>query len=81
MQGNGNLGTNSALTLGPRKSTEKLDRVTRSQDLADTADPLILKLISIMLKSFGSYLTGNTIRLRYKAQPVNAVWGNSRCLL
>jgi hypothetical protein len=28
-----------------------------------------------------SYLTGNTLRLHYKAQPVNAVWGNSRCLL
>jgi hypothetical protein len=28
-----------------------------------------------------SYLTGNTSRLRYKAQPVNAVWGNSHCLL
>jgi hypothetical protein len=28
-----------------------------------------------------SYLTGNTLRLRYKAQPVNYVWGNSRCLL
>jgi hypothetical protein len=28
-----------------------------------------------------SYLTGNTLRLRYKAQAVNAVWGNSRCLL
>jgi hypothetical protein len=25
------------------------------------------------------YLTGNTLRLRYRAQPVNAVWGNSRC--
>jgi hypothetical protein len=24
--------------------------------------------------------TGNTLRLLYKAQPVNAVWGNSRCL-
>jgi hypothetical protein len=23
-----------------------------------------------------SYVTGNTSRLRYKAQPVNAVWGN-----
>jgi hypothetical protein len=22
-----------------------------------------------------------TLRLRYRAQPVNAVWGNSRCLL
>jgi hypothetical protein len=30
---------------------------------------------------FSPYLTGNTIRLRYKAQSVNAVWGNSRCLL
>jgi hypothetical protein len=28
-----------------------------------------------------SYLTGNTLRLRYSAQPVNALWGNSRCLL
>jgi hypothetical protein len=27
------------------------------------------------------YLTGNTLRLHYKAQPANAVWGNSRCLL
>jgi hypothetical protein len=26
-------------------------------------------------------LTGNTLRLHYKAQPVNAVWGNSCCLL
>jgi hypothetical protein len=28
-----------------------------------------------------AYLTGDTSRLRYIAQPVNAVWGNSRCLL
>jgi hypothetical protein len=27
------------------------------------------------------YITGNALRLFYKAQPVNAVWGNSRCLL
>jgi hypothetical protein len=33
------------------------------------------------LYKFSPYLTGNTLRLRYKAQPVNAVWGNSRCLL
>jgi hypothetical protein len=33
------------------------------------------------IKEFSSYLTGNTLRLQYKAQPVNAVWGNSRCLL
>jgi hypothetical protein len=30
---------------------------------------------------YSPYLTGNTLRLRYTAQPVNAVWGNSRCLL
>jgi hypothetical protein len=30
---------------------------------------------------FGSNLTGNTLRLIYRAQPVNAVEGNSRCLL
>jgi hypothetical protein len=30
---------------------------------------------------YSSYLTGNTLRLRYRAQPVNAAWGNSRCLL
>jgi hypothetical protein len=30
---------------------------------------------------FSSYLTGDTLRFRYRAQPVNAVWGNSRCLL
>jgi hypothetical protein len=28
-----------------------------------------------------SYLAGNTLHLRYKAQPVNAVWGNICCLL
>jgi hypothetical protein len=30
---------------------------------------------------FSSYLTGNASRLRYKAEPVNAVYGNSRRLL
>jgi hypothetical protein len=33
------------------------------------------------VQEFRLYLTGNTLRLRYKAQPVNAFWGNSRCLL
>jgi thioredoxin-related protein len=27
------------------------------------------------------YLIRNTLRLRYRPQPVNAVWGNSGCLL
>jgi hypothetical protein len=30
---------------------------------------------------YGPYLTGNTSHVRYRAQPVNAVGGNSRCLL
>jgi hypothetical protein len=29
----------------------------------------------------GVHLAGITLRLRYRAEPVNAVWGNSRCLL
>jgi hypothetical protein len=29
------LGTNSAFALGPRKTTENLDRVDRSQDITD----------------------------------------------
>jgi hypothetical protein len=37
-------------------------------------------LLNNIYKS-SSYLTGNTSRNRYKAQPVNAVWGKSRCLL
>jgi hypothetical protein len=27
------------------------------------------------------YFTGNTVHLLYRAQAVNAVWANSRCLL
>jgi hypothetical protein len=30
---------------------------------------------------YSPYLTGNTLRLRYRALPVNAVWENSRSLL
>jgi hypothetical protein len=37
--------------------------------------------INTLCGHFSSYLTGDTLRLRYRAQPVNAVWGNSRCLL
>jgi hypothetical protein len=32
-------------------------------------------------KKLSPYLTGNTLRLSYRAQPVNAVWGNSWHLL
>jgi hypothetical protein len=37
--------------------------------------------INTLCEHFSSYLTGNTLRLRYEAQPVNAVSGNSHCLL
>jgi hypothetical protein len=44
-------------------------------------NPLKTEFIHNFIYKFSSYLTGNTLRLHYKAQPVNAVWGNSRCLL
>jgi hypothetical protein len=37
--------------------------------------------INTLCGYFSTYLTGDTLRLHYRAQPVNAVWGNSRCLL
>jgi hypothetical protein len=37
-------------------------------------------LLNDIYKS-SSYLTGNTLRLHHKAQPVNAVWGNSHWLV
>jgi hypothetical protein len=44
-------------------------------------NPLKTEFLLNNIYKFSPYLTGNTSRLRYKAQPVNAVWGNSRCLL
>jgi hypothetical protein len=35
----------------------------------------------VNIRESSPYLTGSTLRLRYRAQPVNAVSGNSRCLL
>jgi hypothetical protein len=37
--------------------------------------------INTLCEHFRPYITGNTLRLYYRAQPVNIVWGNSRCLL
>jgi hypothetical protein len=34
----------------------------------------------LLNNEYSSYLTGDTLRLRYRTQPVNAVWGNSRLL-
>jgi hypothetical protein len=44
-------------------------------------NPLRTEFLYNYIYKFSPYLTGNTLRLRYKAQPVNAVWRNSRCLL
>jgi hypothetical protein len=43
--------------------------------------PLKTEFLHNFINKSSLYLTGNSLRLRYKAQPVNAVWGNSRCLL
>jgi hypothetical protein len=44
-------------------------------------NPLKTEFLLNNIYKSSSYLTGNTSRLHYKAKPVNAVWGNSRCLL
>jgi hypothetical protein len=42
----------------------------------------LLEISTLIQYSVGSmYLAGNTSRLRYRAQPVIAVWGKNRCLL
>jgi hypothetical protein len=37
--------------------------------------------IQCVVKMWSLYLTGNTLVLRYKSQPFNALWGNIRSLL
>jgi hypothetical protein len=53
--------------------------------LADTLynriNPLETEFFLTNIQASSSYLTGNTLRPHYKPQPVNAVWGNSLCLL
>jgi hypothetical protein len=44
-------------------------------------NPLKAEFLRNNIHKSSPYLTGNTLLLRYKAQPVNAVWGNSRCLM
>jgi hypothetical protein len=44
-------------------------------------NPLKTEFLLNNIYKYSSNLTGNILRHRYKAQPVNAVWGNSRCLL
>jgi hypothetical protein len=68
-----NLGSNSAFSLGLRKTTENLNRVGRWENYTES--------VNTLCGHFSPYLTGNTLRLHYRAQPVDAVWRNSRCLL
>jgi hypothetical protein len=44
-------------------------------------DHVYLTCLLYNIYKFSSYLTCNTLHLPNKAQPVNAVWRNSRCLL
>jgi hypothetical protein len=44
-------------------------------------NPLKTEFLPNNIYKSSSYLTGDISRLHYQAQPVNAVWGNSRCLL
>jgi hypothetical protein len=46
-----------------------------------SVNPLKTEFLLNNIYKFSSYLTGNTLRLHYKAQPVNAVWGKNRRLL
>jgi hypothetical protein len=53
----------------------------QDQPSMERANTLKTALLLNNIYKSSPYLTGNTLRLRYKAQPVNAVWGNSSCLL
>jgi hypothetical protein len=72
----------------PRPTNEELPAVP-TNSLRYTVLPLNKTLINPLKTEFlhsfiyksSPYLTGNTSRLHYKAQPVKAVWGNSRSLL
>jgi hypothetical protein len=66
-----------------RRQNAKSDTLSVSLTviLVQGLKPLKTAFLLYNIYKFSSYLTGNTLRHRYKAQPVNAVWGNSRCLL
>jgi hypothetical protein len=72
--------------------TEHIDTVRTSQEThyVSATEPnrlmLFRETVAVYCENhtehrYSPYLTANTLHLRYKAQPVNAVWGNSRCLL
>jgi hypothetical protein len=49
--------------------------------LVCSVNPLKTGFLHNFIYKSSPYLTENILHLHYKAQPVNAVWGNSRCLL
>jgi hypothetical protein len=53
----------------------------REHNIHLRASPAETELLLSSIYRLSSYLTGNTTRLRYRVKSVNAVWGNSRCLL
>jgi hypothetical protein len=56
----------------------QLGKSTKSQQ---SFNHLKTEFFHNFIKRFSSHLTGNKLSLSYKTQPVNAVWGKSRCLL
>jgi hypothetical protein len=64
----------------PGDSNLSLITATRSGGLYKL-NPLRNEFLLNNIYKFSPYLTGNTLRLRYRDQSVNAVRGNSRCLL
>jgi hypothetical protein len=54
-------------------SFEEAMNLSRDRQILELETEFLLNNIY----KFSSYLTGNTLRHHYKAQPVNAVWGNS----
>jgi hypothetical protein len=61
-----NVGTNSAFALGPRTTTENLDRVGRSQDLPDAN-----RLLTNLTQSQSHFSTNS--------QSVSTSWCQAHC--
>jgi hypothetical protein len=72
--------------------TEHTDTVRTSQEThcVSATEPnrlmLFMETVAVYCENhtehtYSSYLPGNTLRIRYRDQPVSAVWRNSRCLL
>jgi hypothetical protein len=57
---------------------------SRQCPLVLLSEARLIKFLQLYLNNiqeFSPYLTRNTFHLCYKVQPINAVWGNSRCFL